>query len=291
MKLALLADIHANLEALNRVIDHVESRSPDRVIVLGDIINRGPQPRPCLEITLERMQRDGWLVLKGNHEDFVLNERQPHPGRPQWMTEVFQHSTWTCRQVHELLTDVETLPDRIDLEGPDGQSLCFYHASIGSNRDGLYESMGDEELRPLIDNDSHFAAVGHTHRPFVRWMDRRIIVNVGAVGLPFDRDPRAAYAWAEWTGRRWDVDIIRLPYDRTRTQEAMRRTGYLADGGPMVDLVKHELEHARPNIRQWHLDFEDAVSTGKMSVVESIAAFLADRDREARERVAKHVNS
>lgn len=279
MKLALLADIHSNLEALNRVIDHVDARNPDRVIVLGDIINRGPQPRPCLEIVLERMQRNRWHVLKGNHEDFVLNERHPHPDRPQWLIEVFQHSTWTCRQALDLLADVEKLPDRIDLEGPGGQSLCFYHASLNSNRDGLYESMDDEELRPLLDDASHFAAVGHTHRPFVRWMDRRVIVNAGAVGLPFDRDPRAAYAWAEWGGGRWEVDIVRVPYDRTHTETAMHSTGYFAEGGPMVDLVADELQNARPDFRQWHLDFEDTVAAGRMSVTESITAFLAAREQ------------
>ena len=72
----------------------------------------------CLDVVFDRMQQSGWHVLKGNHEDFVVNEQHAHPDRAPWLVEVFQHSTWTCRQILDLLDDVAALPDRIDLEGP-----------------------------------------------------------------------------------------------------------------------------------------------------------------------------
>ena len=72
MKIAALSDIHGNLPALEIVTTNIEQWQPDFVIVGGDIINRGPLSRDCLEWTLAREGRDGWQLVRGNHEDYVL---------------------------------------------------------------------------------------------------------------------------------------------------------------------------------------------------------------------------
>ena len=63
MKLAVLADIHANLAALETVAAHVEAWQPDAVVVAGDVVNRGPQPAACLDMVLERQRDSGWLTV------------------------------------------------------------------------------------------------------------------------------------------------------------------------------------------------------------------------------------
>ncbi len=65
MKVAVLADIHANLAAFTAVIADIERWQPDAVIIAGDIINRGPLPRPCLELALRMRTERGWYVLRG----------------------------------------------------------------------------------------------------------------------------------------------------------------------------------------------------------------------------------
>ena len=56
MKIAVLADIHGNMPALERVAAHIESWEADQVIVAGDVVNRGPLPRTCLQFVEERQQ-------------------------------------------------------------------------------------------------------------------------------------------------------------------------------------------------------------------------------------------
>ncbi|MBV8215350.1 MAG: metallophosphoesterase, partial [Verrucomicrobia bacterium] len=73
MRIAILADIHANASALEAVIADLESLQPDRVIVAGDFQNRGPFPR---EVTY-RLFALGWTLLRGNHEDYVIIQSQP----------------------------------------------------------------------------------------------------------------------------------------------------------------------------------------------------------------------
>ena len=73
VKIAVLADIHANLAALEAVSEHIEHWQPDSIAIAGDIVNRGPRPRECWGFVQERMAQDGWLVLRGNHEGYVIH--------------------------------------------------------------------------------------------------------------------------------------------------------------------------------------------------------------------------
>lgn len=281
MKLAVLADIHANLEALQTVQVDLEKRNPDLVVIAGDTINRGPQPKECLQSVLQARKDLGWDILKGNHEDFVLAEQKKTANRAQWQKEVHQHSIWTGEQVSDHLDEIAALPDQVEVNGPCGQTIRVVHASMQSNREGLHEEMEDNTIRALIHPAPDLLGVGHTHRPFIRRIENHLVVNAGAVGLPFDGDPRISYAWITWTGSGWSAEIVRLDYQRERTLAAIHHTGYFSEGGPMVPLVIHELESARSNFRRWHRDYEGEVAQGQMTVKEAVRALLGQRQREA----------
>ena len=67
----------------------------------------------------------------------------------------------------------------------------------------------------------------HTHWPLIRHIDSAVVVNVGAVGLPFDGDKRAAYAQITWQDGEWQPDIIRLDYDLQRAEQDFFDSGFL----------------------------------------------------------------
>jgi len=274
MRLAVLADIHSNLAALESVLADVAAWKPDRIIVAGDIINRGPNPRECLETVLD-LQARGAYVLRGNHEDFVLFAAQPPRPLAAWEQDVYRHSAWTLERTRDLLPVIESLPHRIEFDGPNGETIRSVHASMHGNRQGLYEHMDEATMHPLIEPAPSLLCVGHTHVPFVREWKSTLVVNVGAVGLPFDRDPRAAYARVTRTGAGWQADIVRLDYARDRTLRDYLDTGYDPNGGPMVALIRDELLNARPRLSHWHRLYEQAVSDGRITVPESVAEMLA----------------
>ena len=72
MRVAILADIHGNLPALEEVARQVEHLMPDLVLVAGDIVNRGPWSPECLAFVQERQAQAGWQVIRGNHEGYVI---------------------------------------------------------------------------------------------------------------------------------------------------------------------------------------------------------------------------
>lgn len=271
MRIAVLSDIHANLPALRAVLQHLDAQNPDAVMVGGDVINRGPQPRECLEIILDRIRNHDWKIIRGNHEDYVLKAaRDDLSNLTAWERGIIAHTCWTAGLVDDHLNEVTRWPENTEVIAPDGTAALCFHASIKGNRVGMYTHMQDHELLEHAHPEARVFCAGHTHIPFVRETGGKLIVNNGAVGMPFDGDPRASYAILDWSPAHWTAEIIRVPYDRDETRKAFRETGYLERGGPMVPLILQELDMAKARLGYWHRLFEQSVAAGEKTLEDSI---------------------
>ncbi|RME05949.1 MAG: metallophosphoesterase, partial [Anaerolineae bacterium] len=163
MKIAVLADIHANYPALLAVLDHLERWQPDRVIVAGDIVNRGPRPVEVLRLIRRKQNEEGWLILKGNHEDYVLFHDQPDAPHNGPLFEIYRYSHWTYRRLQDQIAYLRALPDEIS-EQTAGGEVRAVHASMRGNRSGIYPEMTDRLIARLIRPAPALMLVGHTHR-------------------------------------------------------------------------------------------------------------------------------
>lgn len=274
MKIAILADIHSNLPALQTVTAHLEAWQPDHVIVAGDIINRGPRPLECLRFVQDKACTAGWQVIKGNHEDYVIGLAKPEMPRQGPFYETHRSSFWTYQQVKEQVNYLATLPDRKNLTGPDGCPITITHASMRHNRDGIHTFTSDRELREKIDRAAVLFCVGHTHEPLIRRLNGTLVVNVGAVGLPFDGDTRACYGQMHWQHGRWSADIIRLVYDRQQAEQDFFDSGFMSDSGGLAPLILDEFRTASPHLFQWTADYQARVLNGQMSVEDSAREYM-----------------
>lgn len=276
MKLAVISDIHGNLPALQTVTAHLDRWQPDQVIVNGDVVNRGPLSAACWQFVEERRQADGWLVLRGNHEEFVTAwQTRPTPaGDPE--PGLYLDSYWVYQQLNGSIPQLTGLPNCHTIPSPDSQELRLTHASMRHNRDGILQQAPAAELRAQIAPAPSVFVTAHTHRPFIRTIDQTQVINVGSVGAPFDGDLRASYAQLTWQPGRWQANIIRLPYDREQTRRDFFQSGYLHHAGPLVQIFYHEWHTATPRIWLWSQRYEDAVRRGDLTLEESIQRFLAE---------------
>ena len=285
MKIAVLADIHANYIALEKAVDHLSLWKPDKIIIAGDTVNRGPRPAECLELIHEKMENEGWLVLRGNHEDYVIMHANPEAPRQGPGLEVHRASYWTYQQLGGDVTALTAMPLQLDLSGPDQRAIQFVHGSLLGTRDGIYPETSDYSLRKKIGLDHHapdenslaLFGVGHTHRPVIRWINSVLVVNAGSVGLPFDHDTRLAYAQLTWQEGKWRAEIIRLDYDLQRAERDFHDTGYLKNAGPLAQLVQIELLTASSQLYNWAIEFQEPALKGKISVEESVQMYLSRR--------------
>lgn len=239
-RFAILADIHGNLPALEAVLRDLETVAPDAVIVNGDVINRGPQSRECLAL----VRAQGWRVVFGNHEDYVLKGVDGDVP-PLWSSDWFLPT----RSVAESLTAEEAaylraLPWHDVIDVPGLPAVRVMHGSPRALNDGLGPWLTDRELLDTVSSVPEPVIVGaHSHRPFDHRVDGRWVMNCGSVGVPFNGNPAAQYLVLTGARGAWEADFRAVPYDRTLTYAAWEATGHL-ERSMAARVFKYEVETA-----------------------------------------------
>ena len=205
MRIAVLSDIHSNLDALESVLSNLTSF--DALFCLGDLVGYGAQPNEVIEqIRYLRPQ----LLIAGNHDFAVAtgytSDFAPHAAfAVEWTRSVIKPSN---------LNYLASLPNCATFEDG-GLSVKAYH---GSPRDPLNEYIfkGTPEfiLKSMIDlAKADVLLVGHTHVPMDAKIGSGLLLNPGSVGQPRDGDHRASYAMLEIGGRRVKFEIRKVDYD------------------------------------------------------------------------------
>lgn len=275
MKIAVLADIHANLVAFQAVREDILAWEPDQVVIAGDVVNRGPRPKECLELALQLEREHGWRRVRGNHEDYVMVHARPEAPSGAAL-EVHRGSYWTYTRLGGEVSTLEAMPFCQSLSGPDGKEVRIVHASMRHNRDGVYPETSDDTLRKQIAPAPAVFCTGHTHRPLIRRLDGTLVVNAGSAGLPFDYDVRASYARLTWGINGWNAEIVRVAYDLDKAAEDFFTTGFIPEAGPLAKLVLIELREARSQLFQWTCRYQARCLAGEMSMEDSVSAFLQE---------------
>ena len=281
MKIAALGDIHGNYQALVAVLDDIESWQPDLVIVLGDIINRGPRSRECLHLVLEKLDDPDWKIIRGNHEGYVMRFDDPDYFRSGPDFELRKVIYWTYQSLSaDDMKAVTNLPEEISLKTEDGSLIQGLHASRLGDRVGIYPDTPDEDLFKLADPNADLFLVGHTHQPFIRRWEQSLVINIGSVGLPFDGDTRPSYARIINDSEGWKGKIIRLDYDQKAAEEDFFSSGFVPDGGEIADLILAEIQLGWPQLSKFFKRFETPIREEKISMREAVKKHMLDPNIE-----------
>ncbi len=232
MLLAVLSDIHGNLEALQRVLEDMESCAVDEVVCLGDVIGYGPEPEACVQIVRDR----NIPTVLGNHEKGVTQRA----GR-DWFNPVVRETLGKTEAMlsEESIDWIRSLPRfRVEhghylVHGFPPQSVTTY----------LFEKENEEVAAILDVMSQEICFIGHTHElalvsrtpsdmqrgeiePGERILPPgpRYMVNAGSIGQPRDSDNRAKYVLWDNEARRLTVRAVE--YDVEATAKAILALGF-----------------------------------------------------------------
>jgi putative phosphoesterase len=180
---AVLSDIHGVLPSLEAVLDEPDVRSADRIVLTGDIA-AGPMPVPTLDLLASLGARVAWV--RGNAErELVTLARGGETAIPDPV------APWAAGQLRaDQVELLENLPHPVTLEIDGFGPTVFCH---GTPRDDDEVVLVDSpmsrwsEVLSGLDHDVRTVVCGHTHMPFLRMVDRRMVVNPGSVGMPYGR--------------------------------------------------------------------------------------------------------
>lgn len=233
MRIALLADLHANRRATLACLAHARAQGADRLVFLGDFVGYGPEPSETLDLVMEETAR-GAIAVAGNHDQAVLQASE------SMHAEAETAMAWTRGQLGSAARDfLGSLPLRFE----DGPRL-YVHASPQTYPPWPYVNDGHAARRALEASRAQTVFCGHTHVAALHGITatgqvvsftpvpsvpvplpthRRWLLVVGSVGQSRDGNPTAAYVLLDTA--RAEATHHRVPYDVDATADAMLAAG------------------------------------------------------------------
>lgn len=190
-RIAVISDIHANITALNAVLDDIKNRNIRRIICLGDIVSKGVSPKEVIDIVRENCE----IILKGNCDEVMCSDRAK------------EREFWTRMQIGEERAEfLKNLPVmhefyfsgyliRLFHASPFGLDLLFNPAY--SNKENNYANLEIDNPLELFKNTEFIGknendkvpdivGYGHIHTPNIVRYQNKMIFNTGSVGAPIE---------------------------------------------------------------------------------------------------------
>jgi diadenosine tetraphosphatase ApaH/serine/threonine PP2A family protein phosphatase len=233
MLIALLADIHANREAMSACLADAENATVDRYVILGDLVGYGADPGWVVDRVAE-MTEAGAVVLRGNHDAAVIDPSEGMVAEAQVAID------WT----RSVLDDAQkALLAKLPLTVEEGDRL-FVHASACAPHSWIYMLGSREAEQSLMATHHRLTFCGHTHfpalfhatsmtppqrhvpvegKPIPLLSQRRWLAVLGSVGQPRDKNPAACYGVFDDT--RNTLTYVRVPYDADLAAHKIRAAG------------------------------------------------------------------
>ncbi len=196
MRIAFIADVHANLIAFDAVLNEIDRLGTERIICAGDAVGYYPQPNEVIELLRSR----GITSILGNHDRAVIRIN------PVGMNRIAAEAVlWTAKHI----------------KAENSIPIGVFHGSPRDDDEYFYEVDASGELLEMC--DCKMLVVGHTHIPFVKRLRDGVILNPGSVGQPRDGDPRASFLTFDSESE--TMEIRRVEYDIASVERRVTEAG------------------------------------------------------------------
>lgn len=207
-RVAVLADVHCVLPALEAVLAEPDVRSADLIVLAGDVA-AGPQPVETFDLLTSLGDRVLWI--SGNCERYALRHVR---GEPTPLDQQMPLGVWAANQLRpDQLELLAGLPATATIEIDGLGTVLFCHATPRDDEEFVLVDSPVERWTAVLENvprDVRTVVCGHTHMPYVRLVDRRTVVNPGSVGMPFGT---TGAHWALLGGAAGAIQLRRTEFD------------------------------------------------------------------------------
>ena len=247
----LVSDVHANLPALEAVLDDIRTRGElTGIYHLGDLVGYAPWPNEVVA-----MLRDAAIPGVAGNYDSTVSTHYKHCGcrYEDARQEALSHESyaWTLANTSDASKRfLGGLPFRIDIRPfgghAAGPTVRLVHGNHALNTVYVTKDRSDDFLAGMAQQlgarEGDVVCFGHTHIPWHRVVEGIHFVNTGSVGRPKDGDPRAGYVLLEVAEQAVNVEFIRIEYDVDAAANAIRASSlpnefaeFLSTGGRLTD--------------------------------------------------------
>ncbi len=225
MKIAVLGDIHGNIEALKAVYETVRAGQVDKIYHLGDLGGYAPFVNEVVDFLIKQ----GIEGVQGNYDEAVANDRE-HCGckAEEPVQEEMAHLSfvWTKNHVSaKSKAYMKNLPSEITLTA-EGKRIWLFHATPRKNNLYWYEDRPEKFFLEMAEKGSADIFIyGHTHKPYMKEINGKVFINTGSVGKPKDGDARACVAIVDIAPEAVKTTFTRVSYEVEKMASAIGTSG------------------------------------------------------------------
>lgn len=246
MKIAVISDIHGNMQALEAVLADIKSENCDKIFCLGDIAMAGPEPVKVTELIKKMSESPDFEIIQGNTDEMIGNyspdlDAQIKSAFPV-MGEALENDVKIMPK--ELRDFLKKLPKTKEIE-IEGVKILLVHGSPRRNNENIMPDLSLTQVEEIIkDTDADVIFCGHTHIPCgYQTTTKQTVVNDGSVGRPFTQNPQACYVIANFNNKDFDIEHKFIEYNNKLASEILAKREFKGSDKLAQTLIKPELRH------------------------------------------------
>lgn len=196
MKIAVISDIHGNLDALEAVMTDIEKEGCEKIFVLGDYAMAGPEPVAVVDWFFKKQFDSKFKMIQGNTDlmiaDFSDELFNFVKTKAPIMAEALKNDVELLNPVQKDF--LKKLPIQLQIE-EEGVKILLVHGSPRKNNEDILPETPLAEVEKMLENvEADVVLCGHTHLPCgFQTSKKKTVVNVGSIGRPFTVDPKSCY--------------------------------------------------------------------------------------------------
>ena len=245
MKIAIISDIHGNMQALENVLEDIKKESCDKIFCLGDLAMAGPEPVKTIEL-IKNLYDEGKLeLIQGNTDkmigdyDFVGEQMK---SKFPIMANALEDDVKIIPE--DLKEFLKNLPKQKEIE-IEGVKILLVHGSPRKNDENIAPDLPIEKIEEMVaGTDADVIFCGHTHIPCgYQTNKKQTVINVGSVGRPFTAKPQACYVVAEFSDGAFEVLHKFINYDNQKASEILAKRDFEGADKLAQILIKPEFRH------------------------------------------------
>lgn len=246
MKVAIISDIHGNMQALEAVLADIKNENCEKIFCLGDLAMAGPEPAKTIEFVKKLYEKGNFELIQGNTDEMIGSYSPQTDQKIRSAAPIMANA---------LENDVKIIPDELKLFLKnldkqkeleiEGVRILLVHGSPRKNDENILPDLPIEKIEEIIaDTDADVIFCGHTHIPCgYQTTNKQTVVNDGSVGRPFTHIPQACYAVATFKDRSFEVMHKFIDYDNNTASEILSKREFAGADRLAEMLINPEFRH------------------------------------------------
>ena len=229
MKIAVISDIHGNMEAIEAVMADIESKECDKLFVLGDYAMAGPEPSDAVRFFMNKSNDPNVTMIQGNTDlmvsDFSLERYNILKAKAPVMAEALQDDTKLLSAQEKIF--LKTLPIQKEVY-VDGIKILLVHGSPRKNNEDILPDTPMSEVEEMLKGvDADIVLCGHTHIPCgFQTSKKQTVVNAGSIGRPFTQEPKSCYLTITIENGKYVLEHFFVEYDKQSASNKLKNRNF-----------------------------------------------------------------